>query len=55
MLKEQIEFPVHPPILSDLELLRFCEESVYTQGLPKNLQIELVRRFADKIVLTRTY
>ena len=55
MLKEQIESPIHPPILSDIELLRFCEEHVYAQGLPINFQKELVRRFADKIVQTRSY
>ena len=55
MLKEQIETPIYPPSLNDLELLRFCEENVYTQGLPLSFQKELVRRFADKIVLTRTY
>ena len=55
MQQTPIAPPIHAASLSDLELLRFCEESVYTQGLPKNLQIELVRRFADKIVLTRTY
>jgi len=55
MLKEQIETPIHPPILSDLELLRFCEEYVYTQGLPINFQKEIVRRFADKIARTRIY
>ena len=55
MLKEPIKSSIYPPTLSDLELLRFCEESVYTQGLPINFQKELVRRFADKIVLTRSY
>jgi len=55
MLKEQVETPIYPPTLSDLELLRFCEEQVYTQGLPINFQKELVRRFADKIVLSRSY
>ena len=55
MLKEQIETPIYPPSLSDLELLRFCEEYVYTQGLPISFQKEVVRRFADKIVLTRSY
>jgi hypothetical protein len=55
MLKEQIDSPIHPPILSDFELLRFCEEQVYTQGLPINFQKEIVRRFANKIVQTRSY
>jgi hypothetical protein len=55
MLKEQIEFPIHPPTFSDLELLRFCEEHVYAQGLPISFQKEIVRRFADKIVQTRSY
>jgi len=55
MQKKPIETPIHPPTLSDLELLRFCEEYVYTQGLPINFQKEIVRRFADKIVQTRSY
>ena len=55
MLKEQIESPIYPPTLTDLELLRFCEEHVYTQGLPISFQKEIVRRFADKIVLSRSY
>jgi hypothetical protein len=55
MQQTPIETPIHAASLSDLELLRFAEEFVYGQGLPKNFQIELVRRFADKIVLTRTY
>ena len=55
MLKEPVESPIHPPTLTDLELLRFAEEQVYAQGLPINFQKELVRRFADKIVLTRSY
>lgn len=55
MQQTPIEFPIHAASLSDLELLRFAEELVHTQGLPKTLQIELVRRFADKIVNTRIY
>jgi hypothetical protein len=55
MQQTSIESPIHPPILSDLELLRFAEEFVYAQGLPINFQKELVRRFADKIVQTRSY
>ena len=55
MLKEQIETPIYPPTLTDLELLRFCEDHVYTHGLPISFQKEVVRRFADKIVLSRSY
>ena len=55
MQQTPVESPIYPSILSDLELLRYCEEFVYTQGLPITFQKELVHRFADKIVLTRTY
>ena len=55
MQQTPIESAIYAPTLSDLELLRFCEEHVYTQGLPISFQKELVRRFADKIVLTRSY
>ena len=55
MQQTPIETQIHAASLSDLELLRFAEEFVYAQGLPKNFQIELVRRFADKIVQTRSY
>jgi hypothetical protein len=54
MQQTSIEFPIHAASLSDLELLRFAEEFVYGQGLPNSLQIELVRRFANKIVQTRS-
>jgi hypothetical protein len=55
MQQTPIESPIHAASLSDVELLRFAEELVYTQGLPKHFQIELVRRFADKIANTRIY
>jgi hypothetical protein len=55
MQQTPIETPIHASSLSDLELLRYAEEFAYGQGLPKNFQIELVRRFADKIVQTRIY
>jgi hypothetical protein len=55
MLKEPIKSPIYPPSLSDLELLRYSEDFVYSEGLPISFQKELVRRFADKIVLTRSY
>jgi hypothetical protein len=54
MQQTPIELPIHTASLSDLELLRFAEEFVYGQGLPNNFQIEIVRRFADKIVQTRS-
>jgi hypothetical protein len=55
MQQTSLESPIHAASLSDLELLRFAEDFVYGQGLPKHFQIELVRRFADKIALTRSY
>ena len=55
MLKEPVETTLNPTSLTDLELLRYAEEFVYGQGIPRNFQRELVRRFADKIVQTRTY
>jgi hypothetical protein len=55
MQQTSVDSPIHASSLSDLELLRYAEEFVYGQGLPKNFQIELVRRFADKIVQTRSY
>ena len=55
MLKEPVEQTTNPSSLTDLELLRHAEEFVYGQGLPRNFQRELVRRFADKIVQTRSY
>jgi hypothetical protein len=54
MQQTSIDSPIHAASLSDLELLRFAEDFVYGQGLPNNFQIELVRRFADKIVQTRS-
>jgi hypothetical protein len=55
MLKEPVDSPIYPPTLTDLELLRFAEEQVYAQGLPRDFQKELVRRFANKIASTRSY
>jgi hypothetical protein len=55
MQQTSVDSPIHAASLSDLELVRFAEQFVYSQGLPKNFQIELVRRFADKIVQTRSY
>ena len=54
MQQTPVDSPIHAASLTDLELARFAEQFVYSQGLPKNFQIELVRRFADKIVQTRS-
>ena len=50
MQQTPIESPIHASALSDLELLRYAEEFAYGQGLPKNFQIELVKRFALKTI-----
>jgi hypothetical protein len=48
MLKESIETSLNPRTLTDYELLRFAEDFAYGNGLPKEFQIELVKRFALK-------
>ena len=52
MLKEPVETTLSPSSLSDLELLRFAEDFVHGDGLPKSFQRELIRRFAQKIIGT---
>jgi len=50
MLKESVETSLNPTTLTDYELLRFAEDFAYGNGLPKEFQIELVKRFALKTI-----
>jgi hypothetical protein len=50
MLKEPVETTLNPSALTDLELLRFMEEFVNGDGMPRTFQREIVRRFAQKII-----
>lgn len=50
MYKEPVELILNPRTLTDYELLRFAEDFVYGDGLPKEFQKELVKRFALKII-----
>lgn len=50
MLKEPVETSLYPRTLTDYELLRFSEDFVHGNGLPKEFQKELVKRFALKII-----
>jgi hypothetical protein len=50
MLKEPVETTLNPSALTDLELLRFMEEFVNGDGMPRTFQREVVRRFAQKII-----
>jgi hypothetical protein len=50
MLKEPVETSANPKTLTDYELLHFAEDFVYGDGLPKEFQIELVKRFASRII-----
>ena len=50
MLKEPVESPIMPSSLSDIELLRFMEDFVNGDGMPRSFQREVVRRFAQKII-----
>ena len=55
MLKEPVETTLNPRALSDYELLRFSEDFVYGDGLPKEFQKELVNRFASRIITGITH
>jgi hypothetical protein len=55
MLKESVETTLNPRTLTDYELLRFSEDFVYGDGLPKEFQIELVNRFASRIITGIAY
>jgi hypothetical protein len=55
MLKESVESTLNPRTLTDYELLRFSEDFVYGDGLPKEFQIELVNRFASRIITGIAY
>jgi hypothetical protein len=55
MLKEPVETVLNPKTLTDYELLRFSEDFVYGDGLPKEFQIELVNRFASRIITGIAY
>jgi hypothetical protein len=50
MLKEPVETTLNPKALTDYELLRLSEDFVYGDGLPKDFQLELVNRFASRII-----
>jgi hypothetical protein len=50
MLKEPVETPILPSSLTDLELLRFMEDFINGDGMPRTFQREVVRRFAQKII-----
>lgn len=52
MLKEPVETTLNPSALTDLELLRFVEDFVNGDGMPRAFQREIVRRFAQKIIGT---
>jgi hypothetical protein len=55
MHKEPVETTSNPKALTDYELLRFSEDFVYGDGLPKEFQIELVNRFASRIITGIAY
>lgn len=48
MHKEHVT-PIDPKSLSDKELLRFAEDFVNGDGMPRTFQQELVKRFEAKI------
>lgn len=50
MFKEPVETTLSPSNLTDLELLRFAEEFVEGNGLPKDFQKELVKRYTAKVL-----
>jgi hypothetical protein len=50
MLKEPVETTLNPRTLTDYELLHFAEDFAYGDGLPKEFQIELLKRFASRII-----
>lgn len=52
MLKEPVETTLNPASLTDLELLRFVEDFINGDGMPRSFQREIVRRFAQKIIGT---
>jgi hypothetical protein len=55
MLKEPVETTLIPKALTDYELLRLSEDFAYGDGLPKEFQIELVNRFASRIITGIAY
>jgi hypothetical protein len=56
MLKEPVETTTtNPRALTDYELLRFSEDFVHGDGLPKEFQKELVNRFASRIITGIAY
>lgn len=42
--------PIDPRALSDKELLRFAEDFVNGDGMPRSFQKELLARFALRII-----
>ena len=50
MFKEPVETTLSPSNLTDLELLRFAEEFVDGDGMPRDFQKELVKRYTQKIL-----
>jgi hypothetical protein len=57
MFKEPVESTTttNPRALTDYELLRFSEDFVHGNGLPKEFQKELVNRFASRIITGIAY
>ena len=55
MLKEHVETSLDPKALTDYELLRFAEDFVNGDGLPRSFQKELVNRFASRIITGIAY
>ena len=50
MYKEPVETTLNPRVLTDYELLRFSEDFAHGDGLPKEFQLEILARFALKII-----
>jgi hypothetical protein len=40
---------LNPPSLTDKELVKYAERLFYKDGLPKEFQLELIRRFDRKV------
>ena len=49
MLKEHVT-PIDPKALTDKELLRFAEDFVNGEGMPRLFQKELLARFTLRII-----
>ena len=49
MYKEHVT-PIDPKALTDKELIRFAEDFVNGDGLPRSFQKELLKRFTQRII-----